>query len=428
MKILILGSGGREHALAWKINQSDLCEVLFVAPGNGGTAEIATNLSLQVNDKSEILDTVVRLGIDLLVIGPEDPLVNGVVDFLKKESKLKDLLIIGPSAAGALLEGSKDFAKQFMLKYEIPTAGAKIFTRANIEEGKQFLAGLTPPYVLKADGLAGGKGVIITKDLQEAEESLEKLLGGQFGAASESVLIEEFLDGIELSVFVLTDGDTYIVLPEAKDYKRIGEADTGPNTGGMGAVSPVSFADAHFMKKVEDKIITPTIKGIKSEGFDYHGFVFFGLIKVGDEPMVIEYNVRMGDPETEVVMPRIKSDIVPLLVATARGKLSDVTVTFEENAAATVVLVSAGYPGSYETGERIEIGSSKDENILPFHAGTAQDDQGLLTHGGRVLAITGLGNHLTEALAKSYQGVESIKWKGMNYRKDIGFDLASKSK
>ena len=423
MKILILGSGGREHALAWKISQSDLCEALFVAPGNGGTAEIATNLSLQVNDKSEILDTVMRLGIDLLVIGPEDPLVNGVVDFLKKEPKLKDLLIVGPSARGALLEGSKDFAKQFMLKYGIPTAAAEIFTKADLEAGKRFLAGLTPPYVLKADGLAGGKGVIITKDLQEAEESLEKLLAGQFGAASENVLIEEFLDGIELSVFVLTDGEAYVILPEAKDYKRIGEADTGPNTGGMGAVSPVSFADAHFMKKVEDKIIVPTIKGIKSEGFDYHGFVFFGLIKVGEEPMVIEYNVRMGDPETEVVMPRIKSDIVPLLVATARGELSNVTVTFEKNVVATVVLVSAGYPGSYETGERIKIASIKDENIIPFHAGTVQDDQGLLTQGGRVLAITGLGNHLREALANSYQGVDSIKWKGMNYRKDIGFDL-----
>ena len=423
MKILILGSGGREHALAWKISQSDLCESLFVAPGNGGTADIATNLSLKVNDKKGILDTVLRLGIDLLLIGPEDPLVDGVVDFLKKEPKLKNLLIVGPSAQGALLEGSKDFAKQFMLKYGIPTAAGEMFTKADLDAGKHFLVELTPPYVLKADGLAGGKGVIITKDLQEAKDSLEKLLGGQFGAASENVLIEEFLDGIELSVFVLTDGDAYVILPEAKDYKRIGEADTGPNTGGMGAVSPVSFADAHFMKKVEDKIIAPTIKGIKSEGFDYHGFVFFGLIKVGEEPMVIEYNVRMGDPETEVVMPRIKSDIVPLLVATAQGKLSEVTVAFEKNAAATVVLVSAGYPGAYEAGERIKIASIKDENIIPFHAGTVQDDQGLLTQGGRVLAITGLGNHLREALANSYQGIDSIKWKGMNYRKDIGFDL-----
>jgi len=423
MKILILGSGGREHALAWKISQSDLCESLFVAPGNGGTADIATNLSLKVNDKKGILDTVLRLGIDLLLIGPEDPLVDGVVDFLKKEPKLKNLLIVGPSAQGALLEGSKDFAKQFMLKYGIPTAAGEMFTKADLDAGKHFLVELTPPYVLKADGLAGGKGVIITKDLQEAKDSLKKLLGGQFGAASENVLIEEFLDGIELSVFVLTDGDAYVILPEAKDYKRIGEADTGPNTGGMGAVSPVSFADAHFMKKVEDKIIAPTIKGIKSEGFDYHGFVFFGLIKVGEEPMVIEYNVRMGDPETEVVMPRIKSDIVPLLVATAQGKLSEVTVAFEKNAAATVVLVSAGYPGVYEAGERIKIASIKDENIIAFHAGTVQDDQGLLTQGGRVLAITGLGNHLREALANSYQGIDSIKWKGMNYRKDIGFDL-----
>ena len=404
MKILILGSGGREHALAWKISQSDLCEALFVAPGNGGTAEIATNLSLQLNDKSEILDTVVRLGIDLLVIGPEDPLVNGVVDFLKKEPKLKDLLIVGPSARGALLEGSKDFAKQFMLKYGIPTAAAEIFTKADLEAGKRFLAGLTPPYVLKADGLAGGKGVVITKDLQEAEESLEKLLAGQFGAASENVLIEEFLDGIELSVFVLTDGEAYVILPEAKDYKRIGEADTGPNTGGMGAVSPVSFADAHFMKKVEDKIIVPTIKGIKSEGFDYHGFVFFGLIKVGEEPMVIEYNVRMGDPETEVVMPRIKSDIVPLLVATARGELSNVTVTFEKNVAATVVLVSAGYPGSYETGERIKMASINDENIIPFHAGTVQDDSWFTHSRGTCIGHYWIGKPLNGSLSEELQG------------------------
>jgi len=423
MKILILGSGGREHALAWKINQSDLCDKLFVTPGNGGTAEIATNLSLGVNDKPGISDALLHLGIDLLVIGPEDPLVNGMVDFLKKEPKLRDLLIIGPSAAGALLEGSKNFAKKFMLKYGIPTAASEIFTKADLAAGKQFLASLTPPYVLKADGLAGGKGVIITKDLHEAEESLEKLLSGQFGAASENVLIEEFLDGIELSLFVLTDGDTYIILPEAKDYKRISEGDTGPNTGGMGAVSPVSFADAHFMKKVEDKIVAPTIKGIKSEGFDYNGFVFFGLIKIGDEPMVIEYNVRMGDPETQVVMPRIKSDIVPLLVATAQGKLSDVSVTFEKNAVATVVLVSAGYPGPYESGERIIIASKEDKNMIPFHAGTIQKDDTLLTDGGRVLAITGLGNQLREALTNSYEGVVSVKWRGMNYRKDIGFDL-----
>ena len=423
MKILILGSGGREHALAWKVNQSNLCNKLFVAPGNGGTAEIASNLSLGLNDKSGVLDAVLHLGIDLLVIGPEDPLVNGMVDFLKNEPKLKDLLIVGPSAAGALLEGSKDFAKQFMFKYGIPTAASKKFTKVDLAAGKQFLASLTPPYVLKADGLAGGKGVIITKDLNEAEESLDRLLSGQFGAASENVLIEEFLDGIELSLFVLTDGNTYMILPEAKDYKRIGEGDKGPNTGGMGAVSPVSFVDAHFMKKVEDKIVAPTIEGIKSEGFDYHGFVFFGLIKVGDEPMVIEYNVRMGDPETQVVMPRIKSDIVPLLVATAQGKLSDVSVTFEKNAVATVVLVSADYPGPCESEEKIIIASKENKNIIPFHAGTIQKKDGLYTKGGRVLAITGLGNQLSEALTRSYEGVLSVKWKGMNYREDIGFDL-----
>ena len=423
MNILILGSGGREHALAWKISQSYLCDKLFVAPGNGGTAEIAANLSLGLNDKSAILNAVLHLGIDLIVFGPEDPLVNGVVDFLKNEPKLRDLLIVGPSADGALLEGSKDFAKQFMLKYGIPTAASKIFTKADLAAGKQFLASLTPPYVLKADGLAGGKGVIITKDLHEAEESLDKLLSGQFGAASENVLIEEFLDGMELSLFVLTDGNTYMILPEAKDYKRIGEGDTGPNTGGMGAISPVSFADAHFMKKVEDKIVAPTIEGIKSEGFDYRGFVFFGLIKVGDEPMVIEYNVRMGDPETQVVIPRIKSDIVPLLVATAQGKLADVSVIFEKNVVATVVLVSAGYPGAYESGEKIIMTTREDKNIIPFHAGTIQKEDGLFTKGGRVLSITGLGKQLPEALTNSYEGVVSIKWKGMNYRKDIGFDL-----
>ena len=423
MKILILGSGGREHALAWKVNQSNLCDKLFVAPGNAGTAEIATNLSLALNDKSGVSDAVLHLGIDLLVIGPEDPLVNGMVDFLKNEPKLKDLLIVGPSAAGALLEGSKHFAKQFMLKYGIPTAASEIFTKADLAAGKQFLSSLTPPYVLKADGLAGGKGVIITKDLNEAEKSLDRLLSGQFGTASENVLIEEFLDGIELSLFVLTDGNTYMILPEAKDYKRIGEGDTGPNTGGMGAISPASFADVNFMKKVEDKIVAPTIEGIKSEGFDYHGFVFFGLIKVGDEPMVIEYNVRMGDPETQVVMPRIKSDIVPLLVATAQGKLSEVSVTFEKNAVATVVLVSAGYPGPCESEERIIIASRENKNIISFHAGTIQKKDGLYTNGGRVLAITGLGNHLLEALSNSYGGVGSVKWEGMNYREDIGFDL-----
>lgn len=423
MKILILGSGGREHALAWKINQSDLCDELFVAPGNGGTAEIATNISLKLNDKSRISDAVLHLGIDLLVIGPEDPLVNGMVDFLKNEPKLRDLLIVGPSASGAMLEGSKDFAKQFMLKYGIPTAASKIFAKADLAAGKQFLASITPPYVLKADGLAGGKGVIITKDLHEAKESLDKLLSGQFGTASEKVLIEEFLDGIELSVFVLTDGNTYVMLPEAKDYKRIGEGDIGPNTGGMGAVSPVSFADEHFLKKVEDKIVAPTIEGIKSEGFDYHGFVFFGLIKVGDEPMVIEYNVRMGDPENQVVMPRIKSDIVPLLVATAQGKLSDVSVIFEKNAVASVVLVSAAYPGPCESEEKIIIASRENKNIITFHAGTIQKEDGLFTKGGRILAITGLGNQLPEALTNSYKGVTSVKWEGMNYRKDIGFDL-----
>ena len=425
MKILILGSGGREHAIAWKISKSPLCNELFVAPGNGGTDAIATNLVVEINDQKAVFEILLKYQIDLLIIGPEDPLVNGLVDFLKQKTELAQLMIVGPSALGAKLEGSKDFAKQFMVKYGIPTAAAKVLNKKSLAEGKQFLETLSPPYVLKADGLAAGKGVIITEDLSDAKRSLEKLLEGQFGAASSNVLIEEFLSGIELSVFVLTDGNTYVILPEAKDYKRIGEADTGPNTGGMGAVSPVPFADEAFMKKIETKIIIPTIEGIKQEGFDYHGFVFFGLIKVGDEPVVIEYNVRMGDPETEVVMPRIKSDIVPLLVATARGELNRGLIEFETHCATTVMLVAAGYPGTYEKGKKIGVEKLSNKNIISFHAGTILTPNELITNGGRVMAITGLGDDLTQALANSYAGVRSVSWEGMNYRLDIGFDLKS---
>ena len=419
MNILIIGSGGREHALAWKIKQSPLCNQLYVAPGNGGTAQIATNISLGVNDFSEIKDLIQKNEIDMVVVGPEDPLVNGIVDELQN---IKGLLVIGPDQAGAQLEGSKDFAKRFMKKYSIPTAASEIFDVFTQDRGLEYLEKINGPYVLKADGLAAGKGVIITPDLEEAKEALKKLLGGQFGQASRHVLVEDFLDGIELSVFVLTDGNSYCILPEAKDYKRIGENDSGPNTGGMGAVSPVPFADEAFMKKIEDKIIRPTVEGIKKEGFDYKGFIFFGLIKVDDEPLVIEYNVRMGDPETEVVMPRISSDLVPALIATATGELKGNEIEISDETATTVMMVSEGYPGYYEKGRAMEVTTDLG-TAIPFHAGTKIEEDSLLTNGGRVIALTGLGKTMKEALENSYGAVEKVKWQGANYRTDIGFDL-----
>ncbi|MDH5608600.1 MAG: phosphoribosylamine--glycine ligase [Cyclobacteriaceae bacterium] len=422
MNVLILGSGGREHAIAWKVKQSPKCQHLFVAPGNGGTHHLATNLDFGVNDFKSLKENILLHQIDMVIVGPEDPLVNGVVDFIKSDPALMHVKTIGPSKEGAQLEGSKDFAKQFMLKYGIPTADARVFDADTLQEGKDFLKTIKPPYVLKADGLAAGKGVIITESLPEAQKSLEELISGKFGDASANVLVEEFLSGIELSVFALTDGVDYVILPEAKDYKRIGEGDKGPNTGGMGAVSPVGFADDDFMKKVEEKIIRPTIEGIQNEGFDYRGFVFFGLIKVGDEPFVIEYNVRMGDPETEVVMPRIASDFLETLEQAAVGQLAGASVVKDQRTATTVMMVAEGYPGSYDKGRDMHIGMLP-PGSLAFHAGTKQSGEKIQTNGGRVIALTGLGNTLGEALEQSYAAVKNISWQGAGYRADIGFDL-----
>ena len=422
MNILILGSGGREHAIAWKIKQSPKCEKIYVAPGNGGTKDIATNLALDINNFERVSDVIMQNQIDLVVVGPEDPLVNGIVDFLKNDPKLKEVRIIGPGAAGAKLEGSKEYSKEFMKKYGIPTADAKTVTKENLNEISRYMERMDPPYVLKADGLAGGKGVIITEELDEARAELKNLIEQKkFGAASEKVLLEQFLKGIEVSFFVLTDGEDYRILPEAKDYKRIGEKDTGLNTGGMGAVSPVIFADRSFKEKVNKTIIKPTIEGLKKEGIDYCGFIFFGLISVGGNPYVIEYNVRMGDPETQVVLPRIKSDFLELLVATADGNLIDTEIEYERYTASTVVYVSRGYPSFYEKGHEISVEDTK--TVLTFHAGTAIKEDRLVTNGGRVVALTGLGKNLGEALSRSYAGGQKVNWEGKKYRQDIGFDL-----
>ena len=422
MNILILGSGGREHAIAWKIKQSPKCGKIYLAPGNGGTEEIATNLSINPKNFDEVADAIKQNQIELLVVGPEDPLVHGIVDFLRKDEQLQDLRIVGPTAEGAQLEGSKEYAKEFMKRYKIPTADAVTVTKENLEETLKKMERMEPPYVLKADGLAGGKGVIITEELAEARSELRKLIEDRkFGEASEKVLLEQFLKGIEVSFFVLTDGEDFRILPEAKDYKRIGEKDTGLNTGGMGAVSPVIFADRAFKEKVSKTIIKPTIDGLKKEGIDYCGFIFFGLISVRGNPYVIEYNVRMGDPETEVVLPRIKSDFLELLIATAERKLIDVDIEYERYTASTVVYVSRGYPEFYEKGHEITIGDAR--AVLPFHAGTTHKDGKLVTNGGRVMALTGLGKNLAEALSKSYAGGEEVSWEGKKFRQDIGFDL-----
>ncbi|MGA9324596.1 MAG: phosphoribosylamine--glycine ligase [Salegentibacter sp.] len=424
MKILILGSGGREHTFAHKVSQSENCSGLFVAPGNAGTAEIAENVDLKVTDFEGIKDFVLEKQIEMLIVGPEDPLVEGIVDFFAQDEKLKRVKVIGPSKRGALLEGSKERAKEFMAMHNIPTAAYESFTEESLHAGKEFLKTLKPPYVLKADGLAAGKGVLILNDLQEAEAELENMLAGKkFGAASAKVVIEEFLDGIELSVFVLTDGKNYKILPTAKDYKRIGEGDTGLNTGGMGAVSPVPFADAEFMRKVEERIVKPTVEGLNSENIDYKGFIFIGLIKVGDEPFVIEYNVRMGDPETEVVLPRIKTDLVELLEKTFDGDLEKIELEIEKRAATTVMLVSGGYPEAYEKGKEIS-GLGNVEDSLLFHAGTKTADGKVVTNGGRVLAITSFGEDYKQALKKSYQNAEKLQFDKMYFRKDIGFDLS----
>lgn len=422
MKVLLLGSGGREHALAWKMVQSPKLEKLYVAPGNAGTVEIAENVAIAVNDFQAIADFIAENGIRMLVVGPEDPLVGGIRDFLQADGRLGGLLIVGPGKEGALLEGSKDFAKQFMQRYHIPTAGYMTVMRENLAEGMQFLATLKPPYVLKADGLAAGKGVLIIDDLGEAQSELEQMLDGKFGKASARVVIEEFLKGIEISVFAVTDGKGYKILGSAKDYKRVGEGDTGLNTGGMGAVSPVPFADEAFNRKVEERIVRPTVEGLKKEGIDYRGFIFFGLMNVGGEPFVIEYNVRMGDPETEVVMPRLKSDVLELFEAVASGHLEQVDLELDKRFCATVMLVAGGYPGSYEKGNAITgIGRVKD--AIVFHAGTKRQDSQVVTNGGRVIAVSAFGDTLCEALKQSYSQVAELDFKDKNYRRDIGQDL-----
>jgi len=422
MNILIIGSGGREHTLAWKLKQSKKAGKIFTAPGNAGTSEIGINLPIGINDFDKIKEAVLQHQISMVIVGPEDPLVNGICDYFKNDPELSQIFIIGPDKYAAQLEGSKDFAKNFMEKYKIPTARFKSFNKTQIDEAFQFLKELEAPYVLKADGLAAGKGVLILQDMEEAKAELTQMLDGKFGKASETVVIEEFLSGIEVSVFALTDGKSYNILPEAKDYKRIGEGDTGLNTGGMGAVSPVSFADKTFMAKVEERIIKPTIKGIENEQMDYKGFVFFGLISVKGEPFVIEYNARLGDPETEVIIPRIKSDLLELFLALKSGQLQNHQLVMNEQFATTVMLVSKGYPENYEKEKTIQIGTA-DENVHVFHAGTKVAENKVVTNGGRVIAVTAFGNSMKDALSKSYGMVEKINFEGKNFRKDIGFDL-----
>lgn len=424
MNILILGAGGREHAFAYKISQSELCDKVFIAPGNAGTAQFGKNINLEPTNFDAIKDFVLKEAIKMVVVGPEDPLVLGISDFFTEDTELKDVALIGPSKRGALLEGSKERAKEFMSIHKIPTAAYQSFTSESLQAGKDFLETLNAPYVLKADGLAGGKGVLILEDLAEAKRELENmLLESKFGNAGEKVVIEEFLDGIELSVFVLTDGENYKMLPTAKDYKRIGEGNTGLNTGGMGAISPVPFADDELMRKIEKRIVKPTVQGLKEEKIDYKGFIFIGLMVMQGEPYVIEYNVRMGDPETEVVLPRIKSDLVELFQNVASKTLNETEIEIDRNTAVTVMLVSGGYPEAYEKGMVIS-GIGDVEGSLVFHAGTKELNDKIVTNGGRVLAVTSFGSDYKEALKKSYQNVDKLHFDKMYYRKDLGFDLS----
>jgi len=423
MNVLILGSGGREHAFAWKIAKSSSCNQLFIAPGNSGTAQVGTNVNIEINDFDSIKEFVLTENIELVLVGPEDPLVNGIYNFFKEDEKLKEISLIGPSKKGALLEGSKRFAKEFMFRHNIPTAKYQAFNIDNLVEGYKFLESLDAPFVLKADGLAAGKGVLILNNLQQAKDELKAMVeGAKFGSASSTVVIEEFLEGIELSVFVLTDGDSYKILPSAKDYKRIGEGDTGLNTGGMGAISPVPFADRFYIEKVEREIIKPTIEGLKKDNIEYKGFLFIGLINVKGEPKVIEYNVRMGDPETEVVIPRIKSDLLNLLRGIKDGTFSEKDLEITDEVATTVMLVSGGYPQAYEKGKEIT-GIEKVSDSIVFHAGTKQDGETIKTNGGRVIAVTSFGENMNDALKKSYDNAEKITFQGKYFRKDIGFEL-----